>query len=105
MLRRLRTFWRAAAGREAFEDGMDAEMRFHLEARAADLVARGVTPLDAARQARIEFGSIEKQKDLARAGIGLRVVDELGGDLRFAVRMFAANKAYTASAPTPRSSA
>ena len=41
--------WRAAWRRSAFEDGMDAEMRFHLESRAADLIARGMAPDDARR--------------------------------------------------------
>ena len=55
-------------------------------------------PGAAARQARLEFGSIEKQKDEARAGAGLRLFDEVRGDLRFAFRMFAANKGFTATA-------
>ena len=85
-------------GRSAFERDMDDEMRFHLENRTAVLVARGLAPGAAARQARLEFGSIEKQKDEARAGAGLRLFDEVRGDLRFAFRMFAANKGFTATA-------
>src|SRR5262245_64837369 len=98
MVRKLRSFWRAAAHRGDFEDGMDAEMRFHLQSRAADLVRRGLSPADAARQARIEFGSIEKQKDEARASVGLRLLDEIGGDVRYALRTFAANKAFAVTA-------
>ena len=37
MLKKIRSVWRAAVHRSAFEDGMDAEMRFHLDARTADL--------------------------------------------------------------------
>jgi hypothetical protein len=46
MLRRLRSLWRALVGRTAFEDDMDAEIRFHLESRAADFVRRGASPFD-----------------------------------------------------------
>jgi len=94
MLRRFRSFWRRATGRTVFEDAMDAEMRFHLESRAADLVRRGLPPAEAARQARLDFGSLEKQKDEARASVGLRLLDEMRGDLQYAVRMFAANRAF-----------
>src|SRR5262245_11075465 len=98
MFRRLRSFWRAAARRDDFEDGMDAEMRFHLQSRAADLTRRGLSPDEAARQARLEFGSIEKQKDLARASAGLRIVDEVTADVRYALRTFAHNRGFTAAA-------
>src|SRR5689334_2116721 len=98
MLSKLRSYARNLRGRNAFEDAMDDEMRFHLESRAADLVRRGLSPADAARQARIEFGSIERQKDDARASVGLRLLDELAGDLRYAFRTFAANKPFALTA-------
>jgi putative ABC transport system permease protein len=94
MWRTLRTWIR----RSPFEDDMRDEMRFHLEERAADLVKRGLSPEAAARQARLEFGSVEKQKDLARAGVGLRLLDEIAGDVRYALRTFARNKGFTATA-------
>src|SRR5687767_3493776 len=95
---RWRSWWRAVVRRTAFEDEMDAEMHFHLEARTAELVRRGHSPADAARLARLEFGSIEKQKDLARASVGLRLLDELRGDLRHALRMFVRDRGFTAAA-------
>jgi putative ABC transport system permease protein len=98
MLHWLRSLWRATSRRGRFEDDMDAEMRFHLETRAADLRRRGLAPPLAARLARLEFGSIEKQKDLARAGIGLRRLDEIVGDFRYALRTFVRNRAFAAAA-------
>ncbi|HEY2432052.1 MAG TPA: ABC transporter permease [Vicinamibacterales bacterium] len=98
MLARFRSLARHLRRRSAFEDAMDAEMRFHLESRTADLVGRGLPPAEAARQARLEFGSIEKQKDEARAGAGLRRLDELGGDLRYACRGFRRDKTFAATA-------
>ena len=98
MIHWLHSLWRAASRRGVFEDDMDAEMRFHLESRTADLVRRGLAPAEAARRARLEFGSIEKQKDLARAGVGLRLFDEIAGDLRYALRTFVRNRAFAAAA-------
>ena len=94
MWRTIRTWLR----RPDWEDDMRDEMRFHLERRAADLVRNGLSPAEAARQARLEFGSIEKQKDLARANVGLRLLDELSGDVRYAIRTLRRNMGFTATA-------
>jgi len=98
MLARLRSYARNLRRRDAFEDAMDEEMRFHLESRAADLVRRGLSAAEAARRARLEFGSIEKQKDIARANVGIRLVDELRGDVRYALRTFVRNKSFAITA-------
>jgi putative ABC transport system permease protein len=94
MWRTLRSWLR----RSSFEDEMRDEMRFHLESRAADLERRGFSRSAAARQAQLEFGSIEKQKDLARASAGVRILDEAIGDVRYALRMFARNKSFAVAA-------
>ena len=77
---------------------MDDEMRFHLEARTADLIRGGLPPADAARRARVEFGSMEKHKEASRASFGLRLLDEARGDTRYALRTFARNRTFTATA-------
>jgi putative ABC transport system permease protein len=90
MFERLTSWLRAVVHRDAFEDEMAEEMRQHLEARAADLVRRGVAPAEAARRSRLAFGSIEKHRDLARASFGLRLIDDLKADARLALRRLAA---------------
>jgi putative ABC transport system permease protein len=97
-MRRIFSFLRAAGKRSAFEDDMSEEMRFHVEARTADLVRRGMARDEAARRARVEFGSMEKHKEESRASIGLRLLDEASGDSRYALRTFARNKTFTATA-------
>ena len=49
--------------RHPFEDGMAEEMRFHIEQYTDDLVRSGVPPAEAARRARMEFGSLDNAKD------------------------------------------
>ena len=98
MLKRWFSFSRAALDRSAFERDMDDELRFHVESRAADLVRRGLSPEEAARRARVEFGSIEKHKEESRASFGLRLLDEVRGDVRYARRTFARNRTFTATA-------
>jgi predicted permease len=90
MFERLTSWLRAVVHRDSFEDDMAEEMRQHLEARTADLVRRGVAPIEAARQSRLAFGSIEKHRDLARASFGLRLIDDLRSDSRLALRRLAA---------------
>src|SRR5689334_2039863 len=56
---------------------MEAEFRLHMEMRAEDLVRSGLTPTEAARRARLEFGSTESFRDRGREARGLRWFDSL----------------------------
>src|SRR5262249_46252091 len=85
---------RAIVGREALERDMREELRFHLDARAADLVAAGLAPEAAARQARLEFGAVDAYKDDCREARGLRLLDDLRADLRYAVRALLKTPAF-----------
>jgi len=97
-LKRVRLFWRAISGRAALERDMDDELRFHLESRAADLARSGVPPAEAARRARIEFGAVEGYKEVCREARGLRLFDELRGDLRYAFRVLRKSPAFALTA-------
>jgi predicted permease len=88
MLNKLRSFSRAAWKRAAFERDMDEEMRFHLEARAADLVRGGLAPEEAARRARRDFGNPAAWEDSCREARRLHLLDDLQADVRFALRSF-----------------
>ena len=86
MFSRLRSFLTAWSRRERFEDGLDDEARFHLESYTEDLIRSGVPKAEAARRARIHFGSIEGMKDDCRHARGLRLADELRQDIGHALR-------------------
>ncbi|HEV3486722.1 MAG TPA: ABC transporter permease, partial [Vicinamibacterales bacterium] len=77
---------------------MDREMRFHIEARAADLETQGIPRLEAERQARQEFGDVVRWKEAGRDARGLRLVDDLGADVRYAARTMRRTPAFTAAA-------
>ena len=86
MFSRLRSFLTAWTWRARFEDALDEEVRFHLDAHAEDLVRSDVPIQEAKRRARVRFGSDEGMKDHCRQARGLRLADECRQDLRYAIR-------------------
>jgi len=54
------TWWNRLRRRGQLEEQLDKELRFHLEECAADLVARGIPPGEARRQARMALGGPEQ---------------------------------------------
>lgn len=84
--------------RRSFEAGMDEEVRFHIEQYTEDLVRSGMPRDEAARQARMEFGSIDNVKTDCREARGLRLFDELRQNLRYALRRMGKTPGFTATA-------
>jgi len=97
-LARLRSLLAGLFKRERIERSMSDEMRFHLDAFADDLVRSGVPRPEAERRARVEFGGLESSKERCREARGLRWVDDLRGDLRYASRTLAGSAAFTLTA-------
>src|SRR5690349_5484471 len=89
------TLWRAIFRRSAWERTLDEDMREHLARRTQDLVSRGIAPAEAARRARLEFGSPENYKEQCREAQGLRWPSEIAQDLRYGARMLGRNPGFT----------
>src|SRR5437868_5954845 len=74
--------------RPRFEAELEDEIRFHLETRAAELEQAGLSRTDALMQARREFGPVARASDGSRSAWQFRWIEDLGADLRFALRAF-----------------
>jgi len=72
--------------RSRMENEMAEELRFHVESRTEEWIRRGLSRPEAERRARIEFGGVESYKESCREATGLRLFDELRGDIRYALR-------------------
>ena len=79
---------------------MDAELRFHVEARAEDLERNGLPREEALRRARIEFGGTERTKEECRDARGTNLVENFVQDLRYGVRNLEKNRGFAAIAVT-----
>jgi hypothetical protein len=92
---RVKSWFRVSSRRADFEREMQDEMRTHLELYQADLRRRGLSEGEARRRAFAEFGSVAARRDECRDAVGLRLFDELRGDVGYAVRLLRRSPAFT----------
>ncbi|MBL8984584.1 MAG: ABC transporter permease [Gemmatimonadetes bacterium] len=89
---RVRSLWHGVFRTRQVDADLDDEFRLHIELRTADLVCGGMTPAEATRMARAEFGSTAHYMEQARTARGLRWFDEARFswlDLKLGCRMLA----------------
>jgi putative ABC transport system permease protein len=92
------SWWQRLRRRWRLEQELDAELRFHLDRLVADYMADGCSERDARQKAREAFGGLEAVKDDCRDARGTRWAHDLAHDVRFAGRLLAKDRGFTAVA-------
>src|SRR6267378_3178606 len=93
---RLLSWLGATLWRSRMESEMDAELRFHMEEYAEDLVRSGVQREEAMRRARAEFGGVERVKEEGREARGVSLLESLVQDLRYGASSMLRTPGFTA---------
>ena len=87
---------RALLFRREMDEELQAELQSHLEMQTRKNLSAGLTPQEARRQARLQFGGFESAKEECRDARGVNFVETLSRDLRYAFRGFRRTPGFTA---------
>jgi putative ABC transport system permease protein len=97
VIARLRSLFRALTARRTFDAGLTEELRAHIEEYSQDLVRSGMSPDDARRRARVEFGGFNTVMEECREARGLGGFDALERECRYAVRQLRHSPGFAAT--------
>jgi predicted permease len=93
-----RCWGKAIFDRSQTDNEVERELAFHINAHIEDLMRSGMPEDEACRQARVEFGRVDTQKEKYREAVGLRIFDETGADIRYGFRGLLRNPGFSAVA-------
>jgi predicted permease len=96
LLAAIRRLWRSITPRTRGD--VEEEFRSTLRSYEEDLIRKGFSEGEARRKARIDLGQPAAQNEIYRDAIGLRVFDELSGDIRYGLRALRRNPGFAAVA-------
>ena len=77
------------------EAEMEEEFRFHLQRETEKNIRAGMSPAEARRVALIRFGGVERVKEQVRDERGVRALEDLTMDVRYALRTLARSRGFT----------
>lgn len=86
---------RALFRRKSVETELDDELRFHLERQVEKYLKNGLSPEEARRRARVEFGGYEQVKEEYRDAHGVSLIETLMRDVRYGLRTLRSNPGFS----------
>src|SRR5205085_3755359 len=96
LLHRLARRLRAVFRRDRVERELADELQLHIELEQQKNERLGMLPNDARRAALLRFGGVERYKEEARDARGVRVLETMAQDFRYALRAMRKTPAFTA---------
>jgi len=87
---------RSLTRRNALEEELSQELRFHLEQQVAENLTAGMSREEALRTANKDFGVMDRFKEECRDARGVNFVESLLADLRHASRSLQRSPGFTA---------
>jgi putative ABC transport system permease protein len=100
-MKRLFEIWsrlRGAIHRRTLEDGLDDEIRFHLDQQVEKNLRTGLSADEARRQALIRFGGVERTREQTRDEIRPALLQDLVRDVRHGSRLLRRAPGFTLAA-------
>lgn len=84
--------------RRLVDEELDQELRYHIESKTEEYIARGMPPDEARRSALIELGGTTQTKEVCRDQRGVSRIENVVQDLQYGLRILAKSPGFTATA-------
>lgn len=94
LLKEIGNWTKALFGGKGQSEEAKMEMEMHLDFMCKQLEEEGLSPKEAMREAKRRFGNVEYLQEDCRASWGVRIVDDLVNDIRYAWRQILKSKVH-----------